>query len=231
MLHVPAALLSKALVRQPKVLGYSLAALEDRVQRLGCLLGSHDAVAQLVLQEPSVLTWAPQQLRKRLTDMAACLGIAQPQLLLLIQQQPRMLPASHFLRTHLKLLQQLICLAGGSNYQQTPIQSPQHLSAMTTTDGTQQQEQQHLVAARAMLIKYPQLMLRPPEALQSYVAAAQAQSGMSMAQVAAVLVQQPHLMLAGTAGTSTGNHRTVRQRPTQQQQQQMQGVVGRCQHW
>jgi hypothetical protein len=47
MLHVPAPLLSKALVRQPKVLGYSLAALEDRVQRLRCVMGSQDAVTEV----------------------------------------------------------------------------------------------------------------------------------------------------------------------------------------
>jgi hypothetical protein len=77
-----------------------------------------------------------------------------------------------------------------------------------------------------MLLSCPELMLQPPQALQSYVAAAQAQSGLSIAQVAAVLVQQPHLMLAGTATTGTDTCSAVGQTPRQQQ------AVGRSrQHW
>jgi hypothetical protein len=50
-------------------------------------------------------------------------------------------------------------------------------------------------AARQFVLKHPQLLLLEPEALQARVAEMQATSGLPAAQVAAMLITQPALLL------------------------------------
>eukprot|EP00879_Flechtneria_rotunda_P010563 GHRR01011043.1.p1 GENE.GHRR01011043.1~~GHRR01011043.1.p1 ORF type:complete len:471 (+),score=119.55 GHRR01011043.1:748-2160(+) len=258
LLHVHPAHLSQGLLQKPKVLGYSLAEFEARVQQLQLLLGETMA-SQLVLREPSMLTWSPKHLQKRLHGMAMCLGLQRHQLLQLLQQHPQLLPASSHLKRSLQFIYQLLQLAKqaeeanfGSvklSLQQT-LQQPGVEQPMRSADGRAQQQQhlhhtntcqmqEHQQRAQSQqcqmqqqpqqvhgqqyhytqqqpppgdallrlapdiistpvttfALEHVQLLLQHPEELLLQVSTFQAQSGLSAAQVAAVVVAQPHLLI------------------------------------
>jgi hypothetical protein len=66
---------------------------------------------QLVLQAPSILTWQPLHLQKRMRGMAVCLGLGQAGLVQLLQERPQLLVSSSHLARSLQLLRQLLVLA------------------------------------------------------------------------------------------------------------------------
>jgi hypothetical protein len=163
---------------------------------------------QLVLEAPLVLTWSSDHLRTRLTTMAALLGISTNSLAALLQQHPQLLPASGHLRRILQLLQQLFLLAAvseqagfGTGVVAALVAQAQHSMAQQGGIGLQQQQQggsaaeAAAAAARPFVLKHPQLLLVEPEALQARVAEMQAKSGLPAAQVAAILITQPALLL------------------------------------
>jgi hypothetical protein len=62
-----------------------------------------------------------------------------------------------------------------------------------------------VAAARAFAVAHPQVLLVAPEALHAQVATMQATSGLSAAQVAAMLISQPALLLQGQAVVAGSN--------------------------
>jgi hypothetical protein len=169
---------------------------------------------QLVLQEPSLLCWSPQQLKKRLQNMASCLGLQQQQLLQLLQHHPQLLPASYHLAASLRLLQQLLQLAAAAETaaQQTYGSSNHTAAAAEVGQAQQQQErQQPLVpaaAVRSFALSHPQLLLQQPDDIVARLATLQAQSGLSLGEVAAVMAANPHLLLADLGAADMGSAST-----------------------
>lgn len=164
-------------------------------------------VVQLVLQAPLLLTWSSDHLRTRVTTMASLLGISTHSLAALLQQYPQLLPASGHLRQTLQLLQQLFLLAAaseqagfGTGVVAALVAPAQHSMAQHGGMGSQQQQggsaaEAVAAAARGFALKHPQLLLVEPEALQARVAEMQAMSGLPAAQVAAMLISQPALLV------------------------------------
>lgn len=169
-----------------------------------------------MLSTPLLLTWSSKHLQARLNGMSNLLGLCPHSLVGLLQQHPALLPASGHLQQTLQLLQQLFALAAASEQAgfgtgvvaELQAAATANAAAATTAGhaaGSQQQPQQTaaavtLAAARQFALAHPQLLLMPPEALQSQVAAMQATSGLPAAQVAAMLISQPKLLLAVAGG-------------------------------
>lgn len=86
-----------------------------------------------------------------------------------------------------------------------------------------QQKQQHsnfLPAAQQYLLQHPQLLLLPPEAILSHLATMQAQSGLSLAEVSAVVIAHPHLLLSDTESFQESNAQGPKNRQQYKQQRQ-----------
>lgn len=169
--------------------------------------------AQLVLEAPLLLTWSGQQLRTRLRTMESLLGLSSHSLATLLQQHPQLLPASSHLRHTLQLVQQLFLLAAAS--EQAGFGTGV-VSLLLLDPGSQRygppgdlDPKQQVVAAagRRFVLQHPQVLLVEPESMQARVAAMQATSGLPAAQVAAMLISQPALLLVGDGdGGRSGQH-------------------------
>lgn len=81
----------------------------------------------------------------------------------------------------------------------------------------QQSGQSSLLAAQQLARQNPQLLLVPPESILAHVATMQAQSGLSVTEVAAVLVRHPHL-LVNSYNTDDGDLAVQRQQRQVRQQ-------------
>lgn len=166
-------------------------------------LCSTPASSQLVLEAPLLLTWSSQQLRTRLSTMESLLGLSSHSLATLLQQHPQLLPASSHLRHTLQLVQQLFVLAATS--EQAGFGTGV-VSSLLLDPGSQRhgppgdldpKQQAVAAAARRFVLQHPQVLLVEPESMQAHVAAMQATSGLPAAQVAAMLISQPALLLNG----------------------------------
>jgi hypothetical protein len=163
---------------------------------------------QMVLEAPLLLTWSSHHLQSRLTKMARQLGLSLASLILLLQQHPQLLPASGQLQPTLELLQQLYIMAAaseqagfGTGVVADLVAAGQHRAARHAKRAAAPQQGHKNVAAAAqaaardLALQHPQLLLVGPEGLQAQVAAMQARSGLPAAQVAAMLISQPELLL------------------------------------
>lgn len=167
---------------------------------------------QMILRAPMLLTWRARQLQTRTDNMAAALGISTHRMAGLLQQHPMLLPASSHLRQTLQLLQQLFLLAAaseqagfGTGVVATLVKAgsqQQHVATPPGLDRYQQQQQVGpaadaavLAAARQFALSHPRVLLMAPQELQARVASMQATSGLPAAQVAAMLISQPGLLL------------------------------------
>lgn len=222
LLQVHPQQLGPALASAPKVLGFSLQQLEHRLAALGSIQPDRQLLAQVVLEAPLLLTWSSQQLRNRLSKMESLLGLSSHSLATLLQQHPQLLPASSHLRHTLQLVQQLLLLAAaseqagfGTGVVSSLQQDPGNQRYSPGTSNLDPQQQAVAAAARRFVLQHPQVLLLEPELMQARVAAMQATSGLPVAQVAAMLISQPALLLDSDGG---GMDRSGRRQEGPQQQ-------------
>lgn len=186
--------------------GWQLCPCSDCLLCCACGLLLAFRMKQWVLESPRLLTWPNKHLQARLQAMSRQLGLSSNSLVQLLQQYPRLLPTSGSLKAKLQLLQQLLLMAASSEQagfgtgvlsvlQANAQQNSAQLAG--SADARLQQQQALATAARQFALENPQLLLMEPEVLQARVAAMQATSGLPAAQVAAMLVSQPALLLDG----------------------------------
>lgn len=137
--------------------------------------------------------------------MESLLGLSSHSLATLLQQHPQLLAASGNLRHTLQLVQQLLLLAAaaeqagfGTGVVSLLLQDPGSQRYSPPHGDLQDPKQQAVAAAaRRFVLQHPQVLVVEPEAMQARVAAMQATSGLPAAQVAAMLISQPALLLVG----------------------------------
>jgi hypothetical protein len=179
---------------------------------------------QVVLEAPLLLTWSSQQLRSRLSKMESLLGLSSHTISTLLQQHPQLLPASSHLRHTLQLVQQLFLLAAaseqagfGTGVVSLMLQDPGNQRYSPGTSDLDPQQQAVAAAARRFVLQHPQVLLLEPESMQARVAAMQATSGLPAAQVAAMLISQPALLLPGDRSGGSSGRRQKGPGPQRQQ--------------
>lgn len=200
-----------------------------------CLNLQHDQLIMMIRKHPQLLPASSNlvkclQLVQQLVQMAdaasfkgfGLLQLPQQQQQIGGQQQQQWVEQQQLMRQMTFLGQQIQQQTQQQQQQQRPElqQLQQRLYQLQQRLQHIQQQQQNQVswsAAQRLALQHPLLLLLPPEHILAQLATMQAQSGLSVAEVAAVVVANPQLLTLDRDFSNTNT--------TQQQQQQQQLVI------
>lgn len=205
------------ILQEPKLLSWSPHHLNQRIANMSACLGiEQDQLLLLLKQHPQLLPasshWVRTlQLTQQLLQMAhtgfgldstAAAGLQQKQHAEQDQLFQQMAAVGQRIQQLGSLMQQQqVEGAAALQLRQQRLATLQGLHQQMQELQVQLQELQRrhqmvsLAAAQQYVLQHPELLLLPPEAILAHMATMQAQSGLTVAEVAAVVMAHPHLLM------------------------------------